>query len=113
MHTANQRSDVLHKRSTELVQTCDGIALEDLTIRKMVRNRHLSTSILDSGWGRFKQSLTDKAASAGREIRLSPCLHVQVLLELRYSVSKHDLSTVGWSVRVVWFGQRPQRAVNI
>jgi putative transposase len=55
MHTANQRSDMLHKLSTTLVQTCDGIALEDLTIRSMVRNRHLSKSILDSGWGRFKQ----------------------------------------------------------
>lgn len=70
MHTANQRSDILHKLSTTLVQTCDGIALEDLTIRSMVRNRHLSKSILDSGWGMFKQSLTYKAASAGREIRL-------------------------------------------
>jgi putative transposase len=56
--------------STALVQACDGIALEDLTIRSMVRNRHLSKSILDSVWGRFKQYLTYKAASAGREIRL-------------------------------------------
>lgn len=70
MHTSNQRSDMLHKMSTALVQTCDGIALEDLTIRNMVRNHHLSKSILDGGWGRFKQYLTYKAASAGREIRL-------------------------------------------
>ena len=70
MHTANQRSDMLHKLSTTLVQTCDGIALEDLTIRNMVRNHHLSKSILDSGWGMFKQYLMYKAASAGREIRL-------------------------------------------
>ena len=70
MHTANQRSDALHKLTTALVQTCDGVALEDLTIRNMVRNHHLSKSILDSGWGMFKQYLTYKAASAGREIRL-------------------------------------------
>lgn len=70
IHTANQRSDMLHKLSTALVQACDGIALEDLTIRNMVRNHHLSKSILDSGWGMFKQYLTYKAASAGREIRL-------------------------------------------
>ena len=49
MHTANQRSDALHKLSTALVQTCDGVALEDLTIRNLVRNHHLSKSILDSG----------------------------------------------------------------
>ena len=70
MHVANQRSDLLHKLSTALVQTCDGVALEDLSIRNMVRNHHLSKSILDSGWGMFKQYLTYKAASAGREIRL-------------------------------------------
>ncbi len=70
MHTANQRSDALHKLSTALVQTCDGVALEDLAIRNMVRNHHLSKSILDSGWGMFKQYLTYKAANAGREIAL-------------------------------------------
>jgi putative transposase len=70
MHPANPRGDLLPKWSSTLVQTCDGIALEDLTIRKLVGNRHLSTSILDRGWGRFKQSLTDTAASAGGEIRL-------------------------------------------
>ena len=70
MHTANQRSDTLHKLTTALVQTCDGVALEDLAIRNMVRNHHLSKSILDSGWGMFKQYLTYKAASAGREIGL-------------------------------------------
>ena len=69
MHTANQRSDTLHKLSTKLVQTGDGIALENLAIRNMVRNHHLSKSILDSGWGIFKQFLTYKAGNAGREIR--------------------------------------------
>jgi putative transposase len=70
VHTANQRSDVLHKLSTQLIQTCDGVALEDLAIRNMVRNHRLSKSILDSGWGLFKQYLTFKAVNAGREIRL-------------------------------------------
>lgn len=69
MHVAHQRSDYLHKLSTQLVRTCDGIALEDLATRNMVRNHHLSKSILDSGWAIFKQYLTYKAGSAGREIR--------------------------------------------
>jgi putative transposase len=69
-HVANQRTDFLHKLSYALVQHCEGIALEDLSIRNMVCNKHLSKSILDSGWGYFKQYLTYKAASAGREIRL-------------------------------------------
>jgi len=69
MHVANQRSDYLHKLSTELIRTYDGVALEDLATRNMVRNPHLSKSILDSGWGIFKQYLVYKAGSAGREIR--------------------------------------------
>jgi putative transposase len=70
LHVANQRSDYLHKLSTALVEDCDGVALEDLATRNMVRNHHLSKSILDSGWGIFKDYLLYKAASAGREIRL-------------------------------------------
>ena len=57
-----------HKLSHGLVKDFDLIALEDLRIRNMTRNRHLSKSILDSGWGIFRQFLTYKAESARREI---------------------------------------------
>jgi putative transposase len=67
---AHQRADALHKLTTELVRAYDGIALEDLRIANMVRNPHLSKSILDSGWSLFKQLLTYKAESAGREVVL-------------------------------------------
>lgn len=67
-HVANQRRDFLHKLSTDLVRTFDGIALEDLRVRNMVRNHRLSKSILDSGWSIFREQLTYKAESAGREI---------------------------------------------
>jgi len=69
-HVKNQRTDFAHKLSHALIQGYDRIACEDLRIKNMVRNHHLSKSILDSGWGLFKQYLMDKAASAGREIRL-------------------------------------------
>jgi putative transposase len=67
-HVRNQRADFAHKLSHALVQDYDRMACEDLTIRNMARNRHLSKSILDAGWGVFKHLLTYKAASAGREI---------------------------------------------
>jgi putative transposase len=70
LHVANQRSDYLHKLSTKLAQSYDGVAMEGLATRNMVKNSHLSKSILDSGWAMFKQYLTYKAGSAGREIRL-------------------------------------------
>jgi putative transposase len=64
----NQRTDFLNKLAYGLVKNFDRIALEDLSINNMVRNHHLSKSILDAGWGYFRRHLTVKAASAGREI---------------------------------------------
>lgn len=65
-----QRIDYLNRIIYHLIQHCDKIALEDLTISNLVCNRHLSKSILESGWGYFKTHLAIKAASAGREIVL-------------------------------------------
>jgi len=67
-HVKNQRTDFAHQLSRALVQGCDLIACEDLKIRNMVRNHHLSKSILDAGWGIFKQLLTNKAVDAGRQV---------------------------------------------
>ncbi len=67
-HVANQRQDFLNKLAYTLVQQHDGIAVEDLRIRNMVRNHRLSKSILDSGWGYFRERLTHKAANAGRQL---------------------------------------------
>jgi putative transposase len=48
---ANQRKDFLNKLAHRLIVRYDRIALEDLRITNMVRNRHLAKSILDAGWG--------------------------------------------------------------
>lgn len=69
-HVASQRRDYAHKLTTGLVKDYDLIALEALKIKNMVRNQHLSKSILDAGWGLFKALLTNKAADAGRELVL-------------------------------------------
>ncbi|MCL4878245.1 MAG: transposase [Anaerolineae bacterium] len=67
-HVRNQRTDFAHNLSYALVQNYDRIACEDLKIRNMVRNHHLSKSILDAGWGIFKTLLTNKAVDAGRQV---------------------------------------------
>jgi putative transposase len=67
-YIANQRRDFAHKLSTDLVRQYDRIALEDLRVGTMVRNHHLSKSILDSGWSMLRQFVTYKAESAGRVI---------------------------------------------
>jgi putative transposase len=66
----NQRKDYLRKLASGIVKTYDRVALEDLGIQNMVRNRHLSKSILDSGWGYFAQHLSHKAEEAGRVVSL-------------------------------------------
>ena len=67
---ANRRQDFLNKLSHRLIHTYDRIALEDLKIKNLVRNHHLSKSILDAGWGYLKQRLAHKAAEAGRVVYL-------------------------------------------
>jgi putative transposase len=53
-----QREDFARKQANALVSSHDLIAFENLTIRTMVRNRKLSKSIHDAGWGIFMQWLT-------------------------------------------------------
>jgi putative transposase len=69
-YIANTRRDFLNKIVHDLITRFDLIALENLRITNMVRNPHLAKSILDAGWGYFRQHLTNKAANAGRQIVL-------------------------------------------
>jgi putative transposase len=66
---ANQRKDYLNKLAHSLVESHDRIALEDLSIARMVHG-NLAKSILDAGWGYLVQRLHDKAESAGRVVVL-------------------------------------------
>jgi putative transposase len=89
---ANTRKDYLKKLAHRLITSYDRIALEDLRITNMVRNRHLAKSILDAGWGYLVAHLTSKAAEAGRVVCLvdarftsrtcSQCGHVFEALSL-------------------------------
>ncbi|WP_306557922.1 RNA-guided endonuclease InsQ/TnpB family protein [Nostoc sp. 'Peltigera malacea cyanobiont' DB3992] len=50
---SNSRQDFLHKLSRKLVNESQIIVVENLHIKGMVRNRKLSKSISDVGWGMF------------------------------------------------------------
>jgi len=65
---ANQRLDFLHKLSINYVNNYDMIAIENLGIKGMVRNRSLSRCISDASWGRFANILSYKAENAGRVV---------------------------------------------
>jgi putative transposase len=64
----NARRDFLHRASTRLVRENDLIAVEDLAIKNMVRNRRLARAISDCGWAEFRRQLDYKCRRYGREL---------------------------------------------
>jgi putative transposase len=62
------------------------IAIEDLVVTNMVRNRRLAKAISDCGWGTFREMLAYKAARHGR----------RVIVADRWSPSSKTCSACGY-----------------
>lgn len=64
----NTRTDFLHKVSTHLIKNHDMIAIEDLKIQNLLKNRNLSKAISEVSWYEFRTILEYKALWYGRTV---------------------------------------------
>lgn len=70
LHIANQRKDFLHQTSRRIINDNQVIILEDLNVKGMIKNKKLSRSISDVGWGMFKSYVTYKAEWENKKVVL-------------------------------------------
>lgn len=89
----NTRKDFLHKLSTKMVNENQVIALEDLNVSGMLKNRKLSRAISSAGWREFRTMCEAKSDKYGREFvvisRWEPTS--QVCSDCGYQWGKLDL----------------------
>lgn len=62
------RKDFLHKLTTQLVRENQAIAVEDLAVKNMVKNRKLALSVSDASWGELVRQLEYKCDWYGRTL---------------------------------------------
>ncbi|MGL5065097.1 MAG: RNA-guided endonuclease InsQ/TnpB family protein [Microcoleus sp.] len=65
---ADARKDNLHKLTTRLVRENQTIAVEDLAVKNMVKNRKLALAIGDASWGELVRQLEYKCDWYGRTL---------------------------------------------
>ena len=68
-HASNCARDFNHKLSRKLVEECDFIAMEDLNVRGMKKNRYLAYSVADVRWSQLLNFIRYKCLWYGKEFK--------------------------------------------
>ena len=66
---ADQRRDFHHKLSRAITDNCVAFICEDLAVKNMMKNRHLSKSIASVGWSQFLTMVQYKMERDGKHFR--------------------------------------------
>ena len=66
---ADQRRDFHHKLSRAITDNCVAFICEDLAVKNMMKNRHLSKSITSVGWSQFLTMVQYKMERDGKHFR--------------------------------------------
>ena len=66
---ADQRRDFHHKLSRTITDNCVAFICEDLAVKNMMKNRHLSKSIASVGWYQFLKMVQYKMERTGKYFR--------------------------------------------
>ncbi|MEA5470006.1 RNA-guided endonuclease TnpB family protein, partial [Spirulina sp. 06S082] len=106
------RTDFLHKLSTKAIRENQSIAVEDLNVSGMMKNRKLSRAISDLGWREFRTMLSNKADKYGRNFKVIDRWEPtsQTCSSCRQRGGKLDLSIREWTC--LWCGETHDRDEN-
>lgn len=88
----NIRNDYIHKVTTEIVKREPSfIVLEDLNVSGMLKNKHLSKSVQQQSFYRFREVLTYKAEHAGIKLIITDRFYPSSKTCSSCGVVKYDL----------------------
>ena len=93
---ADTRLDYLHKLTTSLIRNNQLIAIEDLNLTAMRRNRPWAKALADASFGEIRRQLSYKAEWHGREL---------VVVD-RFAPTSKTCSACGWKNQELTLGDR-------